>query len=611
MRRISLLAFALAATVVVSGIGSTPSSAVSSDETTTAEALLAELVVSAPSSLDYDRALFVEGLDVDENGCRTRQEVLIAESAVPATIISTCVVTAGDWTSPWDLLRTLNPAELEMDHLVALKETWVSGAFQWTRDQRAAYANDLEIPQTLSMLTSALNSSKSDKDPARWLPPQTSTHCKYVQDWVIVKWRWHLTIDPAEKTALETVLSGSEGCSDSSFIAPPRATVSQSTAPDPTNTGTEITAFSAGITRLSGGDRYMTAIEASKKFAPGVPAVYLATGTNYPDALSGASAAAAIGAPLLLTLPDRLHEPVLTEILRLRPSEVIILGSNSAVSSSVEERLSALNISHRRIGGSDRFETSRLIMEDAFPVASSAYIATGNNFPDALAATGAAGKLRAPVVLVNGGSTRVADATINSMRARGITTVRIAGGPPAVSEEIRIHLETAGFQVYRRSGADRFETAVAINSELFGHETDTVMIATGYNFPDALAGAALAGQIGAPLFTVLPECSPASVHAAIASISPSKTVVMGGSNVVSELAAANTKCLPPPPTPPAPAPPTPPTPTKPPNPGNTKNCTDFATQSEAQTWFNTYFPHYGDIAKLDYDNDGIACETLR
>lgn len=606
MRRFSILALFLTATIAVSGINATPSYAAASGETTSAEALLKELVVSAPSSVPYDRAQFAEGLDADSDGCRTRQEVLISESAVPVTLLPPCVVTAGDWISPWDLLPTSDPATLEMDHLVALKETWVSGAFAWTPEQRAEYANDLEISATLSMLTAALNSSKSDKDPARWLPPQSSTHCKYVQDWIVVKWRWQLTIDPAEKTVIETVLSGAEGCSNSSIVVPPRAAVSPSPTPDTTPTGTEITAFTSGITRLSGEDRYMTAIAASARFAPGVPAVYLATGTNYPDALSGASAAAIKGAPLLLTLPDRLHEPVLIEILRLRPAEVIILGSASAVSSSVEEQLSALNIPNRRIGGSDRFETSRLIMEDAFPVASSAYIATGNNFPDALAATGAAGKLRAPVVLVNGGSTGVPDATINSMRARGITTVRIAGGPPAVSEEIRIHLETAGFQVHRRSGADRFETAGAINAELFGVDTDTIMIATGFNFPDALAGAALAGQIGAPLFTVLPECAPASVHAAITSISPIKTAVMGGSNVVSESAAANVKCLPSAPTP-LPTP----TPTQPPNPGDTKNCSDFASRAEAQAWFNTYFPYYGDIAKLDGDNDGIACESLR
>lgn len=72
------------------------------------------------------------------------------------------------------------------------------------------------------------------------------------------------------------------------------------------------------------------------------------------------------------------------------------------------------------------------------------------------------------------------------------------------------------------------------------------------------------------------------------------------------------------PTPPAPTPPptspgttTPPTnPDPPANPGDTKNCTDFATYAQAKAWFDTYYPYYGDVAKLDQDHDGIPCESL-
>jgi hypothetical protein len=64
----------------------------------------------------------------------------------------------------------------------------------------------------------------------------------------------------------------------------------------------------------------------------------------------------------------------------------------------------------------------------------------------------------------------------------------------------------------------------------------------------------------------------------------------------------------PPPSSPSPSPS--PTSTKPPNPGDTKNCSDFSTQGEAQAWFDTYYPHYGDVAQLDADNDLIACESL-
>lgn len=72
---------------------------------------------------------------------------------------------------------------------------------------------------------------------------------------------------------------------------------------------------------------------------------------------------------------------------------------------------------------------------------------------------------------------------------------------------------------------------------------------------------------------------------------------------------------PPPPAPqpapqPAPAPAPAPSPSKPANPGNTKNCSDFSTWRQAQDWFEFYYPHYGDVAQLDADNDLIACESL-
>ena len=83
------------------------------------------------------------------------------------------------------------------------------------------------------------------------------------------------------------------------------------------------------------------------------------------------------------------------------------------------------------------------------------------------------------------------------------------------------------------------------------------------------------------------------------------------------LAPASGGSAPPPPAPPVspPAPPAPPASppagaAAPPNPGNTKNCSDFDTREDAQEWFDRYFPHYGDVARLDRNGDGAACESL-
>jgi len=85
---------------------------------------------------------------------------------------------------------------------VPLAEAWRSGASRWDPARRAAFANDLDAPQTLIAVTAATNRSKSDSDPSDWQPPNTSYWCTYASDWVAVKLRWGLTADPGEVRAL-------------------------------------------------------------------------------------------------------------------------------------------------------------------------------------------------------------------------------------------------------------------------------------------------------------------------------------------------------------------------------------------------------------------------
>lgn len=89
--------------------------------------------------------------------------------------------------------------------MVPLEESWSSGAWQWTADQREAYANDLAAERSLVAVTAKTNRSKGAKDPANWLPPAESAHCTYVADWTVTKLRWGLTADKAEVAALTEV----------------------------------------------------------------------------------------------------------------------------------------------------------------------------------------------------------------------------------------------------------------------------------------------------------------------------------------------------------------------------------------------------------------------
>ena len=147
--------------------------------------------------------------------------------------------------------------------------------------------------------------------------------------------------------------------------------------------------------RLAGDDRYETGVEISQQgFPDGADVVYVASGQKFPDGLAAAPAAARDDAPLLLTRPNAVPESVLEEIERLTPDTIVIVGGEPSVSAAVADELDALAGEVIRLGGDDRYETSRLIAQHAFPEGSAnAFIATGRNFPDALSAGAAAGSI--------------------------------------------------------------------------------------------------------------------------------------------------------------------------------------------------------------------------
>lgn len=130
-------------------------------------------------------------------------------------------VATGKWKSPYDGAIWTNAGDVDIDHLVALKEAWESGASTWTSTDRMRYANDLDFSATLVAVTENVNQSKSDRDPAEWLPPLASSRCDYATKWVHVKYRWRLSVSKAEQTTLATILSGS--CGNRTILVPARA----------------------------------------------------------------------------------------------------------------------------------------------------------------------------------------------------------------------------------------------------------------------------------------------------------------------------------------------------------------------------------------------------
>ncbi|KAH8105406.1 hypothetical protein BXZ70DRAFT_887003 [Cristinia sonorae] len=172
----------------------------------TARTYLSELTVAVDSnSPAYSRDRF-KTWDIISGTCDTRETVLKRDGTGVVTD-SSCKATSGNWVSPYDGVPTTLASDLDIDHLVPLKEAWLSGARDWTDAQREALANDLTRPQLVAV-TDNLNQSKGDRDPAQWMPPLASFQCEYARAWVQVKHFYALTVDSAEKAALQKILAG-------------------------------------------------------------------------------------------------------------------------------------------------------------------------------------------------------------------------------------------------------------------------------------------------------------------------------------------------------------------------------------------------------------------
>lgn len=285
--------------------------------------------------------------------------------------------------------------------------------------------------------------------------------------------------------------------------------------------------------RIAGASRYETAVEVSRDAFPAAASVvYLATGADYPDALAAAPAAAAAGGPLLL-VPSvgAVPQAVLDRVAELDPDRLVIVGGASVVAAGVVSQVKAVvpAATVTRLAGSDRYATARAVADSAFPSrVDEVFIATGRDYPDALAAAAVAGRREVPVILVDGTKSTLDAQTLALLARLNPSKVTLVGGPSVVSAGIESRLK-AEYLTVRRSGASRYETAVAVNrAESADAAAGTHFVATGMGFADALAGAVLAAVEKAPLSLVQPTCVPATAAQLIGEPDPARVVLIGG-----------------------------------------------------------------------------------
>ncbi|SMH42208.1 Putative cell wall binding repeat 2 [Rathayibacter oskolensis] len=277
--------------------------------------------------------------------------------------------------------------------------------------------------------------------------------------------------------------------------------------------------YGSAVTRLSGSDRYATGVAVTTSTFDTVPVLYVASGGNWPDALSAGPAAAVQNGALLLTDPDELPEVVAAEIVRLEPQRIVVVGSSLSVSDAVLAEIDALTDAEvERIAGSDRYDTSRKLVADAFPDGSydTVFLATGTNFPDALSVAPIAGRLKQPVLLVDGAKGSLDEPTRAALAALGATDGRLLGGTPSISQGVQTSLEASSLvqNVARIAGTDRHDTSRLLNDAYPPSPlTDEVFLAAAGGFADALAVGPVAAAVGAPLYLSESTCLPRATRA--------------------------------------------------------------------------------------------------
>jgi putative cell wall-binding protein len=300
--------------------------------------------------------------------------------------------------------------------------------------------------------------------------------------------------------------------------------------------------------RISGGSRYDTAAKvALRQFDGPVQTIVVTTGEKFPDALvAGPLAAAGQAKPMLLVQQSSIPSETRSAIQELDPQGAIIVGGTGAVSSAVAAELEQLTGSApQRIQGFDRYETSVRVSEAAFTGSvDTVFLAFGGNFPDAVVAGSLGAEAQAPVLLVE--KSVVPSVVRERLVELSPTNIHVVGGEGVVDNSVLDQVQDAtGVRPTRIAGTDRFSTSVVGSGFAFPNGADTVYIATGRNFPDALAAGPAAAADRGPVLLVDTACMPEVVRLEIERLGADTMIVIGGETVVSPATAAMQSCDPP------------------------------------------------------------------
>ncbi|KUG58407.1 hypothetical protein AVL62_10870 [Serinicoccus chungangensis] len=285
------------------------------------------------------------------------------------------------------------------------------------------------------------------------------------------------------------------------------------------------------VERISGTDRYAVAANIAASWADGADTVVVVSGQNFPDALSGSALAGLVGGPVLLTKKASLPGSTVRALKALDPRRIVVLGGTGAVTQGVADELLRYADGVERVTGADRYAVSGAVASSFWEQGgSTAYLATGADWPDGLTGGAAAAYEGAPLLLTK--HDEVPSPVMDALRYLRPDEVVVLGGTGAVSGDVITQLRrglggASAPTVRRIDGADRYAVASRVAQRIPAAQR-MAFVATGRNWPDALAGGALAGQVDSPMLLVRPDGVPTQTRQSLQVRRPGYVGAFGG-----------------------------------------------------------------------------------
>lgn len=298
---------------------------------------------------------------------------------------------------------------------------------------------------------------------------------------------------------------------------------------------------SNNVSRIYGKNRYETSINISNNFNNGkVQNIIIASGNNFPDALAGSVLSKKLNAPILLVDKSLSGSQDSINYIKSHLNEngtIYVLGGYASVSDAYINYIKSLGFNDiKRLGGKNRFDTNKLIVENMnVSKGTPLVIVNGNNFPDALSISSIAGIKGYPIILSN--KDTLSDEIKEKIKEISPSSIYIIGGQGALNDSIISEIKEVVSSIQDKDiiriwGKDRYETSLNI-CKYFNLDTDTVIIANGKNFPDALSGSALASKLQAPI--LLTDGNDISTQKNyIDTTKYTNKIILGGSGAISE-----------------------------------------------------------------------------